>query len=177
MCGEEVRNETIVFRGGPLEITGGGRKNFSVDDFFLFFFCFFLFFLVQIACMNFFFFFDVEALHDFFFFSTALLLSYFGSVYLQEFFLKGELLARNFFIYLLLLLFFFFLQFSFAGISFWGIATPPPPLPVRPLGFPKLTSSYKQRLILCEKNLLTQEKRENTTAITFVNLIADKQKL
>ena len=39
------------------------------------------------------FFFDVKALHDFF--STALLFM-FGSVYLQEFFLKGELLAGIF---------------------------------------------------------------------------------
>ena len=40
------------------------------------------------------FFFDVKALHDFF--STALLLM-FGSVDLQEVFLKGELLAGIFF--------------------------------------------------------------------------------
>ena len=49
-----------MIRGGPLEITGGG-KNFSVAEFF--------FFLVQIVCMNFFS--NVKALHDFFFDSTS----------------------------------------------------------------------------------------------------------
>ena len=39
------------------------------------------------------------------------------------------------------------------------------------LGFPKLTANYEGRLILCKKYLLIREKRENTTAITFVNLI------
>ena len=50
-----------------------------------------------------------------FFFSTALLLSYFGSVYLQEFFLKGEVLTRNFFL----------CNFPLKEI-FLGIVTPPP---------------------------------------------------
>ena len=45
------------------------------------------------------------------------------------------------------------------------------------LGFPKLTAGYKERLILCKRYLLIQEKRENTMVITFVKLIADKQKL
>ena len=35
----------------------------------------------------------------------------------------------------------------------------------------------KARLILCKKYLLIQETRENSTAITFVKLIADKQNL
>ena len=52
--------------------------------------------------------------------SLCVLISYFGSVYLQEFFLKGELLAG----------FFFFLQFSFAGILFWELS------PVRSNGPP-----------------------------------------
>ena len=51
------------------------------------------FFLVQIVCINFFF--NVKALHESFFDSTSLM---FGSVYLQEFLLKGELLAGFFFL-------------------------------------------------------------------------------
>ena len=47
----------------------------------------------------------MKALHGFS--STVLLLSYFGSVYLLEFFLKGELLA---------------------GIFFWELSPPPPPV-------------------------------------------------
>ena len=45
----------FFLRGGPLEITGGG-KNFSVDEFFFF----------NANCLHEFFF-DVKTLHDFFF--------------------------------------------------------------------------------------------------------------
>ena len=58
----------------------------------------------------------------------TLIISYFGSVYLQEFFLDGELLAGS------CLHEFLFWQFSFAGMFFfWGgggiVTLLPPPLP------------------------------------------------
>ena len=72
------------------------------------------FFLVQIVCINFFF--DVKALHESFFDSTSLM---FGSVYLQEFFLKGELLAGFFF-------FFFCSCFPLQDCFFWELSPPFP---------------------------------------------------
>ena len=93
-----------IVRGKPLEITGGRVKIFQWMIFLFFFFFF------SANCLHEFFFFDVKLKFcTSFVFSTALLLSYFGSVYLQEFFLKGELLAGIFyFLFLLLLLLFFF---------------------------------------------------------------------
>ena len=59
-------------RGGPLEITGGGVKIFQWMNFLFSGNCCINFFQTWRLCTI--------------FFSTALLLSYFGSVYLQEFF-------------------------------------------------------------------------------------------
>ena len=49
----------------------------------------------------------------------CVLISYFGSVYLQEFFLKGELLAGIFFVVG---------NFPLQELFFWELSPPPPPV-------------------------------------------------